>query len=552
MTKGTATGTEGASPRTPPTTAADVMKAHKARCTKAWAERAYWQTLYDEVYDYVIPYRRPVTSMTAGGKGAARVDKLYDNTAMVSAFAGAGRLQQDLFPPGQPFFTFKLGPVAKRALKRQKMDLALAKRELEEIAEETQAFFASGEFDNAANEMCIDLIAGTGSLFPLEGDDDDPVRFVCVPFDELAIEPDAFGGVAAIFWTTMMSRRQIKQAFPAGTFPRGFREANDDEGMVKIHQDWTKEGARWKFRVWLDDCATDDPPLVAEDEMRTQPGAIVRYHKVPGEAYGRGPGMLALPTAKTLNKAVELMLKAAAIQMLGIWAYRPGGAFNPSTARFSPGAFWPMSSTGGVIGPDVTRLDPSTGRMDVAQLITQELRLQLQAAMNDDKLPDKGATPVSATEVMARMKRISQNYLGAYGRITNDTIPPLVRRTMEILHKKKLISRKIRLDTLLIAIDITSPMAAMMKAQGLSQVLDFLQIVAQLKGPQAIELLVKLDDLLREMAERMGVPAEFVMTREETAALTEKLAAAAAQMAAAQAQQQQAAEGPPEPQMVQA
>jgi hypothetical protein len=67
-----------------------------------------------------------------------------------------------------------------------------------------------------------------------------------------------------------------------------------------------------------------------------------RYHRVPGEPYGRGPILLALPTIKTLNKAVELTLKAAAIQMLGIWGYRPGGSFNPDTVRLGPGEIWPM------------------------------------------------------------------------------------------------------------------------------------------------------------------------------------------------------------------
>jgi hypothetical protein len=525
----------------------DEFKAHKARCARAWRERQLWQTLYDEVYDYVIPYRRPARSL--GVKGAQRVDKLYDNTAMVSAFAGAGRLQQDLF--SQPLFTFKIGPVAKKALQKGKSAQARrtvlqeATRELESLAEDVRAFFVSGEFDNAANEMCIDLIAGTGALFPLEGDDEDPIRFVCVPMDEIAIEADAYGGIAAIFWTTLLTRRQIMTAFKKARFPQMFTEAygRDPDGEISIHQDWVKEGKRWEFRVWIEEGAADNT-IIASDSFMAQPGAITRYHKVPGEAYGRGPGMLALPTAKTINKAVELMLKAAAIQMLGIWAYRPGGAFNPSTARFAPGAFWPMNSTGGVIGPDVTRLDPASARMDVAQLITSELRLQLQAAMNDDRLPDKGATPVSATEVMARMKRVTQNYLGAYGRLVNDTIPPLVRRVMEILHKRKLIKTKIRIDTLLIAIDVQSPMASMMKAQGLSQVFEFLQIVASLKGPQAIELLVKLDDLLRDAAQRMGVPAEFVMTADETKALEDKLAAAAAQMAAAQQLAAQAPQGP--------
>jgi hypothetical protein len=346
----------------------------------------------------------------------------------------------------------------------------------------------------------------------------------------------------------------IRDAFPQGVFPDQFREAlKNNSGAtdeIEIHQSWTHDYAKrlWTFTVWIDGCEKSDTPI-ATATHKAPPMAAARFHRVPGEVMGRGPAMLSLPTVKTLNKAVELMLKAAAIQMLGLWAYRPGGAFNPATARIAPGAFWAMSSTGGVLGADVTRLDPATGRMDVAQLVTQELRMQLQAAMNDDRLPDKGATPVSATEIMARMKRVSQNYLGAFGRLSSEIIPPLVKRVMEILDEFGLLTKgKIPIDELLIRIDVQSPMAAAIKAQGLAQIVEFIQLIAALKGgPQAVELLVKLDDLLREMGSKMNVPARFLMTKAEQKALEEKLAVAAAQMAAAQTAAQA---GPPQPQAV--
>jgi Trp operon repressor len=520
----------------------------KERSTRAWSARMPWDTLYQDVFDYIIPYRRPTSRNV--GTPTARIEKIYDNTAVVSAFAGAGRLQHDLFPPGEVFFRFAVGPVAKKALERQNIDVVEANRFLEQISQEVHAFFISGEFDAACLEMCIDLYAGTGALLPIKGDDDDPVRFVCIPSDELAIEPGPYGDIAAIHWKTRMSRSAIRDAFPNGTFPEAFMQAIATNAgafdEIDLHQSWTRDykAKRWAFTVWVEGCEV----AIATDTMKTQPMAIARYHRVPGEAYGRGPAMLALPTVKTLNKAVELMLKAAAIQMLGLWAYRPGGAFNPATARIAPGAFWPMSSTGGVLGADVTRLDTATARMDVAQLVTQELRMQLQAAMNDDKLPDKGATPVSATEIMARMKRVSQNYLGAFGRLSNEVIPPLVKRVMEILDGFGLLSRgAIPIDALLIKIDVQSPMASMIKAQGLAQVVEFLQLVASLKGPQAIELLIKLDDLLRDMAARMNVPAQFLMTKEEQKELEQKLAAAAAELAAAQTA---VAAGPAQPEAV--
>jgi len=516
------------------------FKALRARSERAWSERAAWQTLYQGVYDYIIPYRRP--TLQSIGVGTGLIERIYDNTAVVSAFAGAGRLQHDLFPPGETFFKFALGPVAKRALQAAGIDVTLANRLLEGVSEEVHAFFSSGEFDAACLEMCLDLQAGTGALLPVRGDDVDPVRFVCIPIDELAIEPGPYGDYAGIFWRTKMSRSNIRDAFPQGSFPESFMTAIASNSgafdLIELRQEWVRDYAtrRWHFCAWIEGCETEDRPI-ATATIKTQPMAIARYHRVPGEAMGRGPAMLALPTVKTLNKAVELMLKSAAIQMLGIWGYRAGGAFSPESVQFAPGKFWPMGSTGGVLGPDVTRLDVASSRMEVAQLVTQEMRMQLQAALNDERLPDKGATPVSATEIMARMKRVSQNYLGAFGRLVNEVVPPLVRRVMEILDSFNLLTRgAIPLDTLLIRIDVQSPMAAMIKAQGLAQVVEFLQLVAALKGdPRAIELLVKLDDLLRDMAGRMGVPAAFIMTKEETEALQQKLAEAAAQMAAAQA-----------------
>jgi len=524
----------------------------RTRSERAWSNRAPWQTLYNDVFDYVIPYRKPSSQNV--GTPTQRIEKIYDNTAVVSAFAGAGRLQNDLFPPGERFFVYGLGPVAKRALKKKGIDETDAKRELEAVSDDIHSFFLSGEFDNACIEMCTDLFAGQGFLMPVKGTIDHPVRFVCIPMDEVALEPGPYGDISGIHWKTRMTRAAIRDAFPRGVFPDAFKEAlrsNSGAGdEVEIYQSWTFDYAkgRWSFVVWVEGSDKDDRP-VATASHRAPPMATPRYHRVPGETYGRGPAMLALPTVKTLNKAVELMLKAAAIQMLGIWAYRPGGAFNPSTARIAPGAWWAMSSTGGVLGPDVTRMDTANARMDVAQLVTQELRTQLQQALNDDKLPDKGATPVSATEIMARMKRVSQNYLGAFGRLVSETVPPLVRRTAEILDGFGLLERRlITVDMLLVKIDVQSPMAAMMKAQGLSQIVQFLELVATLKGdPRAIELLVKLDDLLREFASRMGVPAEFLMNKEEQQALETKLANAAAAMAAAQAAQQA---GPPQPEPV--
>ncbi len=486
------------------------LAAHKKRAAKAWSDREHWTKIYDDAYEFAIPYRR---SADRHGKADQRVDRLFDNTAIVSAFRFGGQLQQDLFPPGSPFFKLAAGPIAKASMSEaevQEMD-----KELEKISDVVSAFFATGEFDTSANEMCIELAAGTAALLVLEGDERNPIRFIELPFDQVAFGITAHGDVNAVYWKSKLTRSQIQDDFPDGTFPAEWKAKLDQgaEEEVLINQDFVadRKSGDWRFVAWLED---SDHQITGET-YRTKPLATPRYYRVPGEAYGRGPILLALPTIKTLNKAVELTLKAAAIQMLGIWGYRPASGFNPDTSRLAPGQFWPMSSTGGIMGADVTRLDPAAGRIDVSQLVTQDLRLQVQAALHDDKLPDKGATPASATEILARTRRVAQNYLGAFGRLVHEIIPVIVRRTIEILYKRKLIATDIDIDTLLIKIEVLSPIAAALKAEAITKILEWIEMILAVRGPQGLDLLCKADAALRHIGGRIGVPAEFIMTSDE-------------------------------------
>lgn len=151
----------------------------------------------------------------------------------------------------------------------------------------------------------------------MKGTAQDPVIFVSIPFDEIAIGTDGYGRTDFVSWRQKMERHGIRHAFPRGRFPDGFFTNSNMTQEVDLYQDFVKDpgGFGWHFRVSL----KTEAGFIATDRYRTQPIAVPRYYRVPGEVYGRGPVLLALPSIKTLNKAQELALKSAAIQMLGIW-----------------------------------------------------------------------------------------------------------------------------------------------------------------------------------------------------------------------------------------
>jgi hypothetical protein len=501
----------------------DSLNDLKSRAARAWAERDLWQRLYDEAYEYGIPYRRPSARV---GRGQERVEKVFDNTAIVSAFRFAGQLQQDLFPPGQPFFKLRPSPIVAMQLPEDQTDELT--RVLERVSDVLHMIFNGGEWDQATHEFCLDLAAGTAAMLIMPGDARRPVRFVTVPFDEVAIDLGGMNDIDGIFWRTAQSRRAIRQTWPEGKYPKGFEDEKDQGNEVTLHQQFTRRpGGVWDMTAYLDD--SKEP--IATAVYKTCPMIIGRYHRVPGEAYGRGPLLLNLPTIKTLNKTQEYTLKAAAVQLLGIWGYRAGGAFNPDTVRLQPGAFWPMSATGGVMGADVARLDVSAGRLDVGNLVLEDMRLQVQAGMYDDRIPDAGATPKSATEIVARQRRLQKSYIGAFSRLINELVAAVVQRVIEVAHRKGIIDKAIEIDPLLMQIEILSPLAAALRADHLTATTDFMQLVLMTEGPQALQVYFR-PDVLTRVGHAMGVRAEDLNTAAEAAQVRQAMQqqAAAQQM----------------------
>ena len=85
-------------------------------------------------------------------------------------------------------------------------------------------------------------------------------------------------------------------------------------------------------------------------ESKSSPWVISRFMVAPGEIYGRGPCLYALPDIKTLNKVIELNLKNASLSIGGVFTAVDDGVLNPQAIQIVPGAIIGVSSNGGPRG----------------------------------------------------------------------------------------------------------------------------------------------------------------------------------------------------------
>lgn len=521
-----------------------ALKEIAENCDLAYSDCQDHKALLDELYEYVLPYRAPAGS-AAASKGK-RMDRIFDATATKAAFRFAGRMQQDVTPAFQSFFELKLGPYAP-----QKGDEAKAVNEgLEQAAKKVSAVLEGANFATSSHEMYLDLFGGTGALLMLEHERD-VLKFVAVPVGEIALREDGFGQVIGVYWKKSFKAKNLPKLWPkdktvfSAELARIIREQGQTMITIVQASEYNEETGQWDFVVYQDGKIESDQPIY-EAQEKTCPWLTPRFYKIPGEAMGRGPGLMGLPTAKTLNKVTELTIKAAAFAILGLWTYRNDRVFNPKMAKMRPGAMWQVGSTGGNMGASVQRLEVP-GRFDISNIVLQDLREAVKQVMLDDTLPPDSGSVRSATEIVERMKRLSADLAGAYSRMVLEIIKPLVQRVLDVLHKRNLLEVPLEIDQLLTKVEVVSPIAKLQQAQDVSSLVEWLQIMLSLGGMEITVLTAKVETIFTEIGKKMGVADRLMRSDIEKGQLQKMVAQILANAQMAAQQQQQAAPPPLQP-----
>lgn len=515
------------------------FKEIQERSKDAWQRKTYYERQLKEIYEYGMPFRDPagMESLTAAQEGQNRTDKIFDGTMPSAALRFAGRLQRDLVPLFQDFFAIEAGPLVPDGDQKKALT-----EEFQKIGKVASGVLASGSFHMRFHEMAMDLFAGTGALNVTRGDMAAPARFRSVPITEIALEEGPYGDIWGVDWRKEYKARHLRQVWPNGTFSQQLRSLMDNEPGAKVwihqHTYFEPSEGRWRLRVWRKGHNADQHEEIWTETYRTSPWITPRFFVVPGEPYGRGLAHLGLPSAKTTNKARELALMAAAFSVMGLWARRDDGTFNPDTATFEPLAMWQVGSTGGPLGPTLQRLEVPYN-FDISSFVIEDERQQMKMAMMDDALPPMSGAVRSPTEIAERMSQLSQDLGGVYGRLTLEIVAPVVQRVIDILEQMGVLDTTLTIDQMITQVRVVAPIAAGQQAQKVQQTTSWLELIAMLFGPQAVNMFARTEKIAPELGRWLGVPEEHIRSGEEITNLQEALAGMMAQQQQAEQQQQQ-------------
>ncbi len=150
---------------------------------------------------------------------------------------------------------------------------------------------------------------------------------------------------------------------------------------------------------------------------------------------------------------------------------------------------------------------------NVAQIVINDVRMNIKKMLLDDTLPPDNMSARSATEVVQRRNELAQNLGAAFGRLITEAMIPIVKRVLFIMDQTGLIDMPLKVNGGEVKIVPISPLAQAQNMDELNDVMQFAQIVAGM-GPEAM-ITIKRDEIIDYVAERLGVPARLLTTQEE-------------------------------------
>lgn len=499
----------------------------------AQTKKDEFQAIYQDAYEFALPQRQLYGVWEGGSTGTKKMQRVFDSTAINSTQRFANRLQSVVFPPQRKWCKLEPGmdiPAERKTQAQQILDL---------YNDKMFAVLRQSNFDIAMGEFLLDLAVGTACMMVQPGDDVAPINFIPVPLFLVTYEEGANGQVDNVYRKIRMKGESIQRQWPDAKIPEDVQRRIADKPTedIELLEATIYDHGRGDYCYHVIDKASKQELVYRRQTY--SPWVISRYMKVAGEIYGRGPLITALPDIKTLNKTKELLLKNASLAVSGVYTAADDGVLNPNTVKIVPGAIIPVARNGGPQGPALQAL-PRAGDFNVTQLVINDLVQSIKRILLDESLPPENMSARSATEIVERMKELSQNLGSAFGRLINETMIPLVAKILQVMDTRGLIDLPLQVNGLEVKVAPVSPLANAQAMDEVNAALQFAQLTQQM-GPEGA-MAIKYGDMVDYLADKLGVPMALRNDPAERAFLIEQQQRQqAAMMQAQMAMQQQAA-----------
>lgn len=365
----------------------------------------------------------------------------------------------------------------------------------------------------------------TGGMFIDKPENGKGLRYRAMPLPELFIATNHSGLVDTTCRSWRMTARQIVQMWPdiKSKRVRDCAQKSPEDKFKIIHlitprSDYEPGRLDYKGKKWASCYVLEESKeLLSEGGYNSFPCAIARYDVVAGEDYGRGPGMWALPSAKTLNEQKRTVLKQGHRAVDPVLLAYDDGVLDTISLKAGAVNMGGVSSDG---RPLVQTLP--TGNLSLArEMMEQEAKIIKDIfGMTLFEILVEDRREMTATEVIERAREKGALIAPMAGRLMSEFLGPMIDREIDVLAAQGLlppIPQALLEAGAEYEVQYDSPLSRMQKAEEVAGGMRVLAQVAELATIKQDPTLFdnfNFDEMIPDIAYASAMPNRWINTKE--------------------------------------
>ena len=496
----------------------------RQRYDRLSSDRSQFLNSARQAADLTLPYLIRDDESTT--KSNLRLPQPWQSTGAKGVVTLASKLMLALLPPQTSFFKLQvndinlpedLGPQI-----RSELDLSFAKIErtiMESISE-------SGDRVVVHQALKHLVVAGNALIFMSK----DGLKLY--PLNRYVVDRDGNGNVIEIVTKETISKKLVKKFYP------DFKQEGvvddttmpNDECIIYTHV--TRDNNRWVWHQELDGVIL--PRSMGKAPIDANPWLVLRFNHVDGEVYGRGRVEEFLGDLKSLEALSQAIVEGSAAAAKVVFTVSPSSTTKPQTlAKAGNGAI--IQGRPEDIG--VVQVG-KTADFSTAYQMIGSLTQRLNEAFLILNVRDSERT--TAEEVRMTQLELEQQLGGLFSLLTVEFLVPYLNRKLNIAQKTGEIPRLPKGGV--VRPTIVAGINALGRGQDRESLAQFLTVLAQTLGPEAIGQFVNPDEVIKRLAAASGIDVlNLVKSMEEKQAEQQQQMAQQQEMMAMQQQPQLAA-----------
>ena len=498
----------------------------KSRYDRLSSDRSQFLNTARQAADLTLPYLiREDEHFT---KGSLKLTTPWQSQGAKGVVTLASKLMLALLPPQTSFFKLQvndinlpeeLGPEI-----RSEMDLSFAKIErtiMESIAASS---------DRVVVHQALKHLVVAGNALVFMGKD----GLKLYPLNRYVVDRDGNGNVIEIVTKETISKKLLKKYYPNYKEEPTNQVSDNTTGPndeCDIYTHCTLDNNRWVWHQEVYDQIL--PKSMGKAPVDANPWLVLRFNHVDGEVYGRGRVEEFLGDLKSLEALSQAMVEGSAAAAKVVFTVSPSSTTKPATlAKAGNGAI--IQGRPDDIG--VIQVGKTADFQTAYQMIgTLSQRINEAFLVLNVRQSER----TTAEEVRMTQMELEQQLGGLFSLLTVEFLVPYLNRKLSVAQKTGEIPRLPKGG--IVKPTIVAGINALGRGQDRESLGQFLQVIAQTMGPEAIQQYINPDEVIKRLAAASGIDVLNLVKSMQELQQEQAQAMEQQQMMAAQEQQPQMA-----------